>query len=324
MFSFRKAAVPLALLAFAGIAPVAQAQAYPTKAVRVVVPVAPGGGTDFLARLLALELSERAGQMFVVDNRAGASGSIGAQLVAGAAADGYTIMMGYTASHGINPALSKLSYDPVKNFTQISLVATATNMLVVHPTVAAKNVQDLIALAKRSPGQLRYASAGSGTAPHMSGELFNLMAGTQMIHVPYKGNGPALVDVLGGHIELTFASLPAGLPHGKSGKLRMLAVTSPKRSGLMPELPTVAESGLPGFDTDQWYGIVAPANLSEAIVSRLHKDIVASVKDNDFVAKAKAQGFEVIGGTPAQFRTHIANEVAKWKDVVKKANIRAD
>jgi tripartite-type tricarboxylate transporter receptor subunit TctC len=324
MFPTRKIFVPLAALALTGIAPLAHAQAYPTKAVRVVVPVAPGGGTDFLARLLSLELTERAGHTFVVDNRAGAGGAIGSQLVASAPPDGYTLMMGYTASHGINPALSKLSYDPVKNFTQISLVATATNMLVVHPSVAVRSVQELIALAKSKPGHLRYASAGNGTAPHMSGALFDLMAGTEMIHVPYKGNGPALVDVLGGHIELTFASLPAGLPHGKAGKLRMVAVTSPKRSTLMPDLPTVAESGLPGFNTDQWYGMVAPAALPEPLVTRLHKDILSSVQDKDFVEKARGQGFEIVGSTPAQFRTHIASEVAKWKDVVKKGNIRAD
>ena len=297
---------------------------YPTKAVRVVVPVAPGGGTDFIARLLSQELSERLGQMFVVDNREGAGGSIGAQLVATASADGYTLILGYTASHGINPALSKLPYDPVKNFTPISLVTTATNMLVVHPAVPVKTVPELITYAKSKPGQLRYASAGNGTAPHMSGELFNLMAGTKMIHVPYKGNGPALVDVLGGHVELTFSSLPAGLPHGKSGKLRMVAVTSLKRSTIMPELPTVAEAGLSGFDTDQWYGVLGPANLPESLLARLSKETIAATKSKSFVDKARAQGFEVVGGTPTQFRTHITTEVAKWKDLVKRANIQVE
>jgi len=323
MLATRNTAASLAALAFVGVTAAAHADVYPNKAVRVVVPVAPGGGTDFLARLLSQELTERAGQMFVVDNRAGAGGAIGSQLVATAKADGYTIMMGYTASHGINPALSRLTYDPVKDFAAISLVATATNMLVVNPNVPVKSVPDLIRLAKSKPGELRYASAGNGTAPHMSGALFDMMAGTQMTHVPYKGNGPALVDVLGGHIELTFASLPAGLTHGKAGKVRMIAVTGTKRSTLMPELPTVAET-LPGFNTDQWYGIVGPAALPEPIVARLHKEILSSVQDKDFTDKARAQGFEVVGGTPAQFKTHIAHEVAKWKDVVKKGNIRAD
>ena len=320
----RRVLVSLAALSCAGIAPAAHAQAYPTKSVRVIVPVAPGGGTDFLARLLSQELIERMGQMFIVDNRAGAGGSIGGQAVATAAPDGYTIMMAYTASHGINPALSRLPYDPVKSFTQVSLVATATNMLVVHPSVAVKSVQDLIALAKSKPGQLRYASAGNGTAPHMSGELFNMMAGTHMVHVPYKGNGPALVDVLGGHVELTFASLPASLPQGRSGKLRMLAVTSPKRSSIVPELPTVAESGLPGFNTDQWYGIVGPSALPEAVTVKLLKEVLSSLKDKEFIDKVHAQGFDLVGSTPAQFRTHIQNEVEKWKGVVKKGNIRAD
>jgi tripartite-type tricarboxylate transporter receptor subunit TctC len=323
MYTTRNAIVPLAALVFSAIAPLAHSDAYPNKAVRVVVPVAPGGGTDFLARLLSQELTERAGQMFVVDNRAGAGGAIGSQLVASSKADGYTIMMGYTASHGINPALSKLSYDPVKDFTAISLVATATNMLVVNPNVPVKSVPELIKLAIAQPGELRSASAGNGTAPHMSGALFDLMAGTHMIHVPYKGNGPALVDVLGGHVELTFASLPAGLTHGKAGKVRMIAVTGSKRSTIMPELPTVAET-LPGFNTDQWYGIVAPSGLPETIVARLQKEVLSSVQDKDFTDKARAQGFEVVGSTPAQFRTHIALEVAKWKDLVKKGNIRAD
>ena len=320
----RSLAVSAAALALGLGVSHAGAADYPTKAVRVVVPVAPGGGTDFIARLLSQELTERLGQMFVVDNRAGAGGAIGAQVVATASPDGYTLILGYTASHGINPALSKLPYDPVKNFTPISLVTTATNMLVVHPAVPVKTVPELITYAKSKPGQLRYASAGNGTAPHMSGELFNLMAGTKMIHVPYKGNGPALVDVLGGHVELTFASLPAGLPHGKSGKLRMVAVTSLKRSTIMPELPTVAEAGLTGFDTDQWYGLLGPANLPEPLLARLSKETVAATKGKSFVDKARAQGFEIVGGTPAQFRTHITTEVAKWKDLVKRANIQVE
>jgi tripartite-type tricarboxylate transporter receptor subunit TctC len=302
----------------------ALAQNYPVRPVRVIVPVATGGGTDFLARAVCRELSERMGRQFVVDNRAGAGGAIGGDTVAKATPDGYTLIMGYTASHGINPALQKLPYDPVRDFTPISQVASATNMLVVHPSVPVKTVKELIAYAKAKPGQLRYASAGTGTAPHMSGELFDLMAGTKMIHVPYKGAGPALTDVLAGHVELTFTSLPAGLPHVKAGKVRPIAVTSLKRATLMPDLPTISESGLKGFDTDQWYGLLGPAKLPQPIVTKLHTETVAALKDEDLRKQVINQGFEIVGSTPEQFRAFIQSEVKKWAELVKKAGIKAE
>lgn len=308
----------------AAIALPASAQNYPARPVRVIVPVATGGGTDFLTRAVCRELSERMGRQFVVDNRAGAGGAIGGETVAKATPDGYTLIMGYTASHGINPALQKLPYDPVRDFTPISQVASATNMLVVHPSVPVKSVKDLIAHAKAKPGRLRYASAGTGTAPHMSGELFDLMAGTKMIHVPYKGAGPALIDVLAGHVELTFTSLPAGLPHVKAGKVRPIAVTGLKRATLMPDLPTVAESGLKGFDTDQWYGLLGPAKLPQAIATKLHTETAAALKDDDLRKQIINQGFEIVASTPDQFRAHIQNEVKKWAELVKKAGIKAE
>ncbi|HEV7803155.1 MAG TPA: tripartite tricarboxylate transporter substrate binding protein [Burkholderiales bacterium] len=308
----------------AAMATPALAQNYPVRPVRVIVPVATGGGTDFLARAVCRELSERMGRQFVVDNRAGAGGAIGGDTVAKATPDGYTLIMGYTASHGINPALQKLPYDPVRDFTPISQVASATNMLVVHPSVPVKTVKELIAYAKAKPGQLRYASAGTGTAPHMSGELFDLMAGTKMIHVPYKGAGPALIDVLAGHVELTFTSLPAGLPHVKAGKVRPIAVTSLKRATLMPDLPTISESGLKGFDTDQWYGLLGPAKLPQPIVTKLHTETVAALKDEDLRKQVINQGFEIVGSTPEQFRAFIQSEVKKWAELVKKAGIKAE
>lgn len=320
----RARAIVAVLTALWAINAVAQSERYPLKPVRLIIPVAPGGGTDFLGRLLAQKLTDNLGQPFVVDNRSGAGGSIGALAVAKADADGYTLILGYTASHGINPALSKLPYDPVTDFSPISLIATAPNLLAVNPAVPVKSVQELIAYAKARPGQLRYASAGSGSAPHMSGELFNYMAGTTMIHVPYKGNGPALTDLLGGHIELTFASMPSAMPHGKSGRLRMLAVTGLKRAPQLPEIPTVSESGLKGFNTDQWYGVLAPPRAAAALVTKLHKEVVAAIKNPEVTARAEAQGFDVLGSTPAEFAAHIRAEVTKWTKLVKDIGIKPE
>jgi tripartite-type tricarboxylate transporter receptor subunit TctC len=297
---------------------------YPAKAVRLIVPLPPGGGADYLARQLAKELSDQAGQTFYVENRGGAGGSIGAQQAASAAPDGYTLILGYIASHGINPALSKLPYDPVKNFTPVSLVASAPNMLIVHPSVPASSVKELIALAKSKPGQLHYGSGGNGSATHLSGELFNMMAGTDIVHVPYKGAGPALADLLAGHVQITFASMPAALPHGKANKVRMLALTSQKRALAMPELPTVSEAGLAGYSTEQWYGILGPAGMAETVVAKLHRHILAALKVNHFAEQVRVHGFELIGSTPAAFREHIEVEVAKWKKVVQQANIKPD
>jgi tripartite-type tricarboxylate transporter receptor subunit TctC len=321
---FMNAVAAMTLAAgFTGSA-LAQADRWPTKAVRVIIPVPPGGGTDFLARLLSQKLTDALGQPFVADNRGGASGTIASVAAAKAAPDGYTLYFGYTAPLGINPALSKLPYDPVADYAHISLVATATNVLAVHPNVPVKSVKELIDYAKAKPGQLRYASAGTGTAPHMSGEMFCYMTGVTMIHVPYKGNGPALVDLLGGHVELSFPSLPATMPHGKAGRLRMLGVTGLKRSTQLPDLPTISESGLKGFNTDQWYGMLAPLQTPPALLAKMHKEILAAVKSHDFVEKAQGQGFDIIGSSPAEFRDHIKNEIAKWTKLVKAVGIKAE
>jgi tripartite-type tricarboxylate transporter receptor subunit TctC len=320
---FARALFAVAAVAFSTAAGAAE-ERYPTRPVRLVVPVSPGGGTDFLARLLASELAERLGQPVIVDNRAGAGGSIGAVSVARAAPDGYTLIFGYTASHGINPALSRLPYDPVSDFSPVSLIATAPNLLVVTPGLPVKTVQELIAHAKARPGELRYASAGSGSAPHMSGELFNRMAGVSMIHVPYKGGGPAIADVVAGHVDLTFGSLPAGIQFGKSGRLRMLAVTGLKRTPLLPDVPTVSESGLKGFNTDQWYGVLAPPKAPVALIERLNRDFNASIRVPSVAERTRAEGFDLIGSTPAQFAEHIRAEVAKWSKLVREAGIKAD
>jgi len=311
-------------IALSGIAAItiAQVDMFPMKPVRLVIPVSPGGGTDFLGRMLAQKMGENMGQTVVVDNRAGAGGSIGSMTVARAAPDGYTLLLGYTASHGINPAVSKLPYDPAEDFSQISLIASAPNVLVVHPSVPARTVPELVAFLKSRKDPLRYASAGVGSAPHMSGEMFNVMAGTALIHVPYKGNGPALSDVIGGHVELMFASLPAAIPHGRAGRLRMIAVTGLKRAPQVPELPTVSESGLKGFNTDQWYGVLTPANTPPAMVARLNKEVLALVRSAEFVERAQSQGFDVIGSTPEEFRAHIVAEVAKWKRLVATVGIK--
>jgi len=302
----------------------AQIDGFPMKPVRLVIPVSPGGGTDFLGRMLAQKMSENLGQTVVVDNRAGAGGSIGSMTVARATPDGYTLLLGYTASHGINPAVSKLPYDPAEDFSQISLIASAPNVLVVHPSIPAKTVPELITYIKARKDALRYASAGVGSAPHMSGEMFNIMAGTALIHVPYKGNGPALSDVIGGHVDMMFASLPAAISHGRAGRLRMIAVTGLRRAPQVPELPTVSESGLKGFNTDQWYGVLAPAKTPPALVARLHKEVLAVIKSPDFVERAQSQGFDIIGSTPAEFRAHIVAEVAKWKRLVAAVGIKPE
>jgi tripartite-type tricarboxylate transporter receptor subunit TctC len=322
-FTFAVAIAPLTLAGFSSAA-VAQSDRYPTKSVRLLIPVPPGGGTDFLGRLLGQKLTDNLGQAFVIDNRGGAAGAIASLAVAKAVPDGYTLLFGYTAPLGINPALSKLPYDPVTDFSHISLIATATNLLVVNPSVPVKSVQELIDYAKSRPKQLRYASAGSGSAPHMSGELFNYMTGTSMIHVPYKGIGPALIDVLGGHVELTFASLPSAMPHGKAGRLRMLAVTGLKRALQLPDIPTVSECGLKGFNTDQWYGVLAPPQTTPALIAKLHKEVLAAIKSADFTERAQGQGFDVLGSTPAEFTAHIRAEVAKWSKLVKDVGIKAE
>jgi tripartite-type tricarboxylate transporter receptor subunit TctC len=304
----------------------AHAQTYPipSKPIKIVVPTSPAGGNDAMARIIAQKLNERLKQPVIVENKAGANGAIGTEFVARAAPDGYTILFGYIATHGINPALSKVPYDPVKDFAPITEVAEAQGVLVVTPSLAAKSVKELIAEAKAKPGKLSYASAGNGTAPHIAGELFKQMTGTDILHVPYKGSGPAVTDTLAGTTQMMFPSLVAASGHIKSGKLRGLAVTGKKRSPLFPELPTIAESGVPGFEVVQWYGLFAPARTPKEIVEKLNREIVLVMKDPDTAKKFAAQGADIVTGSPEQLGTLVQSELAKWGKFIKEAKITAD
>ena len=303
----------------------AHAQTYPNKSIRLIVPFPPGGPADILSRAIGQKLTDSWGQQVVVDNRAGAGGTIGSDLAAKGAPDGYTLLMGFVGTHAINPSLySSLPYDNVKSFEPVSLVATATIILVLHPSLPAKSVKELIALAKSKPGELTFGSPGNGTPQHLAGELFNTMAGVKMTHVPFKGAVPAINDLLGGRISLIFSSAPPALPHVATGKLRALAVTSGKRSSVSPDLPTVAESGLPGFEVINWYGVLAPARTPKTVVEKLNAEISKIMKMPDVKDRLSSVGIEAFSGTPAQFATFIKEETAKWAKVVKFSGARLD
>ena len=291
----------------------------------MIVAYPPGGGTDIVGRMMAQELSRRLGQNVVVDNRGGATGNIGSEIAARAVADGYTILMGNVAPNAINVSLFKqLAFDPVNDFAPVSLTAITPNILVVNPAVPVKTVGDLIALAKAKPGTINYPSAGIGSSSHLAGELLAILANINIVHVPYKGGGPALIDVLSGQIPVMFATMPAAMPHVKSGKLRPVAVTSAKRSQTLPELPTIAETGIKGYEASTWYGILAPAKTPRAVVKRLHDDSVAALAAGETRDRLLAQGFEPVGGTPEEFGVYIKAEIAKWGKVIKAAGIKAE
>lgn len=297
---------------------------YPSRPVRFLIPVPPGGGADLIGRLVGQKLSENWGQMVVIDNRGGASGTIAVDTAAKAPPDGHTIVMSLIASFTVAPVLSKLPYDPVADFAPVTMLAVAQNILVVHPSVPATNVKELVAVLRAKPGQYHYASAGSGTSPHLSAELFKIMTGVQMNHVPYKGAGPALVDLMSGQVSVYFGSIPATLPAVKSGKLRMLAASGSQRSVMLPDVPTIAEAGVPGFESMQWYGVMAPVRTPAWIVEKLNRDIVGVLKQPDIRERLLAQGFEVIGNSREEFGRYIKLEITKWAKVVKQAGIRAD
>jgi tripartite-type tricarboxylate transporter receptor subunit TctC len=291
----------------------------------MIVAFPPGGGTDILGRMLAQRLGETLGQNVVVENRGGAGGNLGTEAVARAAPDGYTILMGNVAPNAINVNLYRnLPFDPVADFAPVSLVAATPNLLVVHPSTAARTVKELIELARARPGTLNFASAGSGSSSHLAGELLRVLAGAEIVHVPYKGAGPAMLDVLSGQVQLYFATLPAALPHVKSGKLAAVAVTSARRSPALPELPTVAESGVPGYEASTWYGVLAPARTPAAAITRLHGDIVKILAQPEFRERLAGQGFEPVGSSPEEFRAAIRSEIAKWGKVVRDAGIRPE
>ena len=291
----------------------------------MIVAYPPGGGTDIVGRMVAQKLGDALGQSVVVENRGGASGNIGTELAARAAPDGYTILMGNVAPNAINVSLFKsLPFDPIADFAPVSLVASTPNVLVVHPSTPARTVKEVIELARSKPGALNFASAGVGSSSHLAGELFRTLAGAEIVHVPYKGAGPAMVDVLSGQVQLYFATMPAAMPHVKSGKLVAIAVTSAKRSPALPELPTIAESGVPGYEASTWYGLLAPAHTPGPVVARLHDATVKVLSEASLREKLADQGFEPIGDTPEEFAAYIKSEIGKWGKVIRDAGIKAE
>lgn len=301
------------------------AQDYPNKPIRLVVPFPPGGPADILARAIGQPLSENWGQRVVVDNRSGAGGIIGSDIAAKAAPDGYTLLVGFVGTHAINPSLySKLPYDNVKDFEPVGRVATATIILVVHPSVPANSVRELISVAKAKPNVLTFGSPGNGTPQHLAGELFNTMAGVKMVHIPFKGAAPAIVDLLAGQVSVIFSSAPPALPHIATGKLRALAVTSAKRSSVAPDLPTIAESGLPGYEVVNWYGIFTPSRTRKEIVAKLNAEILKILNMSDVKERLSSVGIETFNSTPAQFAIFIKEETEKWAKVVKYSGARLD
>jgi len=301
------------------------AAGYPNKSLRLIVPFPPGGGNDILARTLGQRLAEVVSQQVVVDNRGGAGGALGATIAANGTPDGYTLFLGSVGNLAQNPALKpNLPYNPVRDFAPAALVATSSFILAVHPSVQAKSVQELIALAKASPGKLNYASAGTGSSLHMAGELFKHATATDMLHVPYKGTGPAMADLVSGRVQLIFSTMPPALPQIKSGKLRALGVTTAKRAAAAPEVPTIAESGVKGFNVSNWQGVLAPAKTPAAIVQKLNQDILAALRLPGMTEALAAQGLEPAGGKPEEFGALIKSEIAKYTQVVKAARISVD
>jgi tripartite-type tricarboxylate transporter receptor subunit TctC len=294
---------------------------YPVKPVRLVVPSSPGGGTDITARMLAPRLTEALGQQVVVENRAGAGTMIGIEVVAKSPADGYTLLMGLSTL-AINPAMyKKVPYDAVRDFAPISQIISAPNMLVVHPSIPVKTVKELIAFTRARPGQLNYASAGHGTNPHLSMELFLSMTGLKVVHIPYKGLAPGIVDLLAGHVSLATATMLTGLPHVKSGRLRCLGTTGAKRAAVLPDQPTIAEAGVPGYEASQWYGVLAPAQTPKEIVTRLNAEIVRILQAPDMRQRLVADGTDPVGNSPDEFASYIKSELTKWGKVARDAGI---
>jgi tripartite-type tricarboxylate transporter receptor subunit TctC len=296
--------------------------AYPSKPVRFVVGQSPGGATDIVARSVAQKLSENLGQNFLVENRTGAAGSIGATFVANSAPDGYNVLV-VSSSYAINPSLYKnLPFDPIKDFAPVSLIAEAPFLLVVHPSMPVRSVKDLIALAKARKGELNFASGGNGSSGHLAGALFNFLAGTDIIHVPYKGAGPALVDVMSGQVHLTFASVLSSLPHVKNGRLRGIAVTSAKRSAAARELPTVDEAGVKGYRRTTWYGALAPAGTPAGVVAKLSAEVKKAMESPDIKQRFLADGAEPEGSTPKEFHDHLVAEIASAREIIQKAGVK--
>ena len=305
--------------------PHAQAQTYPDHPVTLVIPFAPGGSTSIVGRVIADKMSETLGEKVVVDNRPGAGGTVGTRAVAKSAPDGYTIGLGYTGTLGIGPTLyTRAGYDPRRDFAPIGLIGNAPNSLVVHPSFPAKTLGELIAYAKANPGKVNFGSAGAGTASHITGEYFGHAAGITLVHIPYKGTGPALVDLIGGHIPMAFAPIPATHANVSGGQLRALAVTSPSRTSLLPEVPTVAESGLPGFDASLYYGLVAPAGTPRPIVERLNKELRTALASDEVRKRLAQDGTEPTPGSPEDYAVFIDKDESKWSAIVRSSGAKEE
>ena len=308
-----------------GLVPSVLAQGYPNKSIRIIVPFPPGGGNDVIGRIIAQKLTERLGQQVVVDNRAGANGIVGLQALMQATPDGYTIAVAAAGPMAVNPSLyEKLPYDSLKDFSYITNMVIFPLILVTHPSVPAKTTQDLINLAKAKPKQLFYGTPGSGNSAHLAGELLNSMANVQTVHVPYKGQGPAMADLVAGQVQMMFASIPSVLPQVKSGQVNAIAMGSAKRVPSLPEIPTLSESGVPGFEAYSWAGMLAPAKTPKEIIARLNKEIVDILKQKDVADKLNQQGALPVGDSPEQFAAYVKAEIDKWGAVIKSANIKAD
>ncbi len=318
---------PLALCVLTAASTLACAAdtAYPSRPIRMVIPFAPGASNDITARLIAPKLSDALGQSVVVDNRGGAGGVLGADLVAKSQPDGYTLLMGSPGPLTVNPALlPNLPYQPKRDFVPVTLLAIVPSILEVNPALPVKSVQELIALARATPGKLNYASAGVGSVPHLAGELFKLLAKVEIVHVPYKGSSPAITDLMGGQVSMFFDNMASAVPYVKAGRLRALAITSPKRSAVMPDLPTMIEGGVPGYEAYSWNGVVAPAGTPTTAVKRLAAEIAAVLASPEIREKMKGLGAEVVASSPAEFASFMEKESAKWGRVVREANIKPE
>jgi tripartite-type tricarboxylate transporter receptor subunit TctC len=319
----------LRLLAFAAVAslapwPTLGQEAWPAKPIRFILPFPPGGGTDILGRLIAERLTVNLGQPVVTENRGGAGGNVGAEAAAKSAPDGYTIVL-VAPSLAISPSLySKLNYDPVRDFAPVSLVATVPNVMITNPSVPAATLKEFIALAKSKPGEMNFGSGGSGTSNHLAGELFNIVAGVKLVHVPYKGVNLAMNDVLSGRVQLVFIGIPAAAPHIKAGKLRALALASTQRSAVLPDVPTADEAGLPKFEVTTWYGILTPAGTPKVIVARLNSELVKIMHGPELKERLEALATDPVTSTPEEFAGLIRREIAKWGEVVREAGLKAD
>ena len=318
------------LLIFLGVPVIAQSaslgagQAYPTRPIRLIVPQGAGGSTDIISRITAQRMSVNMNQQIVIDNRTGAGGTIGVEIAAHAAPDGYTLVLSATSTHALNPALRKVPYHPLRDFEPISLIATTPYVLVVHPSLPANNAADLIKLARAKPGAIQYASSGNGTMPQLTAELFKSMAKIDLMHVPYKASPPALADVLGGRVAVFFAGVPTTLPHIKVGRIRALGVTSLKRTVALPDLPTITESAIAGYEAVPWIGLVAPAKTPKDIVARLNKEVAAALAAPDVRDQLLLQGAEPGAGTPETHARYLASELKKWSKVVADIGVKVD